>query len=957
MPDIQYIGENLLPRQIGHFAIVLSFVASLLAAIAYFISTQKSNKDTENDADGNQNTEGVNSWRSIGRWSFGVHGISVLTIISMIFYVMINKRFEYFYAHSHVDNDLAFRYVFAAFWEGQEGSFLLWMFWHVGLGGLLILKAKTWESPVLSVLSMIQLFLSSMILGLHFGFGDYIIKWGSNPILLLREANDAPIFAQADYLSKIAGSAKGLNVLLQNYWMTIHPPTLFLGFASTSIPFCFAIAGLWTKKYTEWLRPAMPYALFSAAILGLGILMGGAWAYEALSFNGYWAWDPVENMSLVPWIVLVAGIHTHLITKATGHSLRATFAFYILTFLLTVYSTFLTRSGVLGETSVHAFSEIGLEWQLVLFQVFFIGLGGYFFIKNYKKIPSPETEEAITSKEFWMFIGSLILILSVVLITFTTSIPLYNKVFTFLGLLKTPLSPPVDVAAHYNKTQLWIGVFMGLLSGGAQFLRFKEHNFNKYKTLYFKHLGIAVLLSALFTGVSLRWIDATAWQYILLLFTGFFTAVSNLDYIISFMRKNIAASGSAFSHLGFGILIIGIMASGLNKRWISHNRFAMEGVINFTDEQLGKNILLMKGKPMFMNGYEVTYESDTAYGLQRDFVLNYKQKSKDLKTTIDSFSVRPHILYDKKTGKIATTNPQTEHFGTYDVFSYIASLPPEEQDPEEAQKTEEKLAYKPYSLNLNTPFSPKNDSSYTPQYSITVEGLDMKPKHPKYVAEEKDVAVGVKLVFSKGKDTVLRANPLVLLRDQNIYQLPSTINELGIRVKADVSLFERLFMPEKGMIYKDYVFKQGETLNVGKNKITLMAVNPNPQLKNFTLEQGDLAFTAELDINTEGVLNYRAAPAYVIRGAQPIPIRDDVQELGLHFVISKVEPQTGSIHIKIAEDNLKDLKVPIAIAEGAPRTDFIVLEATINPGINLVWLGCLLMLAGLSIAMVFRIRK
>jgi cytochrome c-type biogenesis protein CcmF len=950
MPDIQYIGENLLPRQMGHFAIVLSFVAALLAAIAYFISTQNSIKNPEN-------TEGVNSWQRIGRWSFGVHGVSVITVIGMMFYVMINKRFEYFYAHSHVDNELAFRYVFAAFWEGQEGSFLLWMFWHVGLGGFLILRAKEWESPVVSVLAMIQVFLSSMILGLHFGVGEHIIKWGSNPILLLREANDAPIFAQADYLDKIKDTAKGLTPLLQNYWMTIHPPTLFLGFASTSIPFCFAIAGLWTKKYTEWLRPAMPYALFSGAILGTGILMGGAWAYEALSFNGYWAWDPVENMSLVPWIVLVAGIHTHLITKATGHSLRATFVFYILSFMFTLYSTFLTRSGVLGESSVHAFTEMGLEFQLILFQVFFLSMSAYLFIKNYKKIPNPTTEEAISSKEFWMFIGSLILILCVVLISFTTSIPVYNKIIDFFGIKTAHLSAPVDVPAHYNKTQLWIGVFMGLLSGGAQFLRFKEHNFDTYKTLYFKHIGIATLVSFALTVLALQWIEAKAWQYILLLFTGFFTAVSNLDYIVSIMRKNIAASGSAFSHLGFGVLIVGILASGINKRWISHNRFAMEGMVNFSEEQFGKNILLMKGKPMYMNGYEVTYASDTSHGLQRDFTLNYKQKSKDLKTTIDSFSVHPYILYNKKTGKIASTNPQTEHFGTYDIFSYIASLPPEEQDPDEALKSEEKLVYKSYSLNINESFSPKNDSFFTPKYSVKIEGLDMNPKHPKYVAEEKDVAVGVKLVFTKGKDSIFRATPLVLLRDQNIYQLPSTVNDLGIRAKVDVSLFERLFMPEKGMEYKDYVFKQSETLNVGKNKITLMSVNPNPQLKNFKLEQGDLAFTAELDINTEGVLNYKASPAYVIRGAQPIPIRDDVSELGLHFVISKVEPQTGSIHIKIAENNNKDLKVPISIAEGAPRSDFIVLEATVNPGINLVWLGCILMLTGLAMAMVFRIRK
>ena len=951
MPDIQYIGENLIPRQIGHFAIVLSFVAALLAAIAYSISTQISIKNP-------QNTEGSNSWRSIGRWSFGVHGVAVMTVIGMMFYVMVAKRYEYFYAHSHVNDDLAQRYVFAAFWEGQEGSFLLWMFWHVGLGGWLILRGKEWETPVLSVLAMIQVFLGSMLLGLHFGMGEHVIKWGSNPILLLRETNDAPIFMQADYVEKIRGSAKGLNALLQNYWMTIHPPTLFLGFASTSIPFCFAIAGLWTKKYTEWLRPAFPYALFSGAILGTGILMGGAWAYEALSFNGYWAWDPVENMSLVPWLVLVAGIHTHLVAKATGHSVRATFVFYILTFLFTLYSTYLTRSGILGDTSVHAFTSMDLGTQLVLLQSYFLGLGAYFLIKNYKKIPNPIKEESITSKEFWMFIGSLVLILSVVLITFTTSIPVYNKIFELIGLpLENRLTAPVDVVGHYNKTLLWVGVFMGLLSGGAQFLRFREANFDKYKTTYFKHVGITILLSVILSALILRGVNAKVWQYDLLMFSGVFTMFSNLDYLITVMRRNLLGAGSAFSHLGFGVLVVGIIISGVNKRWISSNRFAMEGMINFTEEQYNKNILLIKGKPMFMNGYEVVYESDSAHGQQRDYTLTYKQKSKDLKTTIDSFTVHPYLLYDRKTGKIASTNPQTAHFGTYDIFSYIASLPKEEQDPELARQVEDSLNYKPFVLGVNESFSPKNDSAFTPQYSVRIEGLDMNPKHPKYVAEEKDVAVGVKMVFTRGKDTVYKAQPLVLLRDQNVYQLPSNINELGIRVKADVTLFEKLFMPKNALQYKDYAFKQGETLQIGKNKVTLMAVNPNPTIKNFKVEKGDLSFSAELDINTEGALNYKASPAYIIRGSQPIPLREDIQELGLHFVISKVEPQTGLIYIQIAQQNPQDLKVPILIAEGSDRNDFIVLEATVNPGINLVWLGCILMLSGLSIAMVFRIRK
>ena len=114
--------------------------------------------------------------------------------------------------------------------------------------------------------------------------------------------------------------ATGLNQLLQNYWMVIHPPILFLGFASTIVPFAYAVAGLWKKDYSSWTKQVMPWALFSAAILGLGIMMGARWAYESLNFGGYWAWDPVENASMVPWLVLVAGIHTMLIYNSTGHS-------------------------------------------------------------------------------------------------------------------------------------------------------------------------------------------------------------------------------------------------------------------------------------------------------------------------------------------------------------------------------------------------------------------------------------------------------------------------------------------------------------------------------------------------------------------------------------------------------------------------------------------------------------
>ncbi len=973
MNEIQYVGENLLPRQIGHIGVVLSFVAALVATISYFLATQKQNKGAIIARD--EATEGEASWQRLGRLCFGVHGVAVLTIIGSIFYVMITKRFEYFYAHSHVDTDLPFKYVFAAFWEGQEGSFLLWMFWHVGLGAFIILrgmiqKAKSqgqeamgasfWENPVIATLACVQVFLSSMILGLHFGWGEHIIKWGSNPILLLRETMNAPIFQQADYVEKMAKTAKGLNPLLQNYWMTIHPPTLFLGFASTTIPFCFAIGGLWTKKYNEWLKPAMPFVLFSATILGTGVLMGGAWAYEALSFNGYWAWDPVENMSLVPWLVMVAGLHTHLIARATGHSLRATFMFYILSFLMILYSTFLTRSGILGDTSAHAFTEMGLEWQLVLFQMFFLVGGLFLFFKNYKNIPSPEKEEAVSSREFWLFIGSLVLILSVVLISFTTSLPVFNKILLFFNPSAKKLSAPVDVIGHYNKTQLWIGVFIGLLTAFAQFLRYKEFNFENYRSTVLKHLGVSAGLSLGLSLLLLGWIEASnVWQYILLLFAGTFTVVANLDYFIFFLRKNVKAAGSAFSHVGFGILILGIMASGINKNWISKNRFAMEGLINFSQEQFGKNILLIKGSALpTETGWEMLYESDTTYANRRDFTLKIRKKSADLKSVVDSFVVHPYILFDKRTGKIASTNPDTRHFLTYDVFSHIAALPPSEQDPEISREMEDSLKYRPFDIPLGTPTMIKPDLAKTPQYSVVIEGINSSPSHPKYKKEEKDIAVGIKLKILRGTDSVFAAEPIVLLRDDNVYQLPVTVNQLGLRIRAESEVFDRLFMPQKDLVYNNYVFTQGQTMKIGNAEVTFDGVNASPKVENFQLEPKDLAFSANLKVvkhDATGDSHYSASPVYVIRGTTPIPVKDDVPELGLHFAIAKVNPETKQITISAAQG--APTKIPISIAEDAPRTDYIVLEATVNPGINLVWLGSIMMLFGLGMAMFYRIRK
>src|SRR5690606_30498945 len=335
---------------LGHFFVITSFVTALASAFSYFKAT--SAKSLEQDK----------FWRQNGKVSFFAHAISVLGICVALFVIIANHYFEYHYAYNYSDSKLPNHYLVSTFWNGQEGSFLLWMFWHAVLGIVLILTNRFWEAPVMTVFAIVQAFLASMILGVVLPGIDF--KIGSSPFILLRDAiPDAPVFqTQPDY---VPPDGRGLNPLLQNYWMVIHPPTLFLGFAATLIPFSFCIAGLWLKKYRDWVRPALPWSLFAAATLGLGILMGGYWAYETLNFGGYWNWDHVESAVYVPWLVLVAGMHMMITYKTSETALKASIILVVVTFFLILYSTFLTRSGILDDASLHSFTDLGLSGQLL----------------------------------------------------------------------------------------------------------------------------------------------------------------------------------------------------------------------------------------------------------------------------------------------------------------------------------------------------------------------------------------------------------------------------------------------------------------------------------------------------------------------------------------------------------------------------------------------------------------
>jgi len=925
---MQYIDEMLWPGQLGHLCVVLSFVAALTATVAYYIATQRRTfDDTDN-------------WRNIGRFSFILHGFSTIGIIGSLFFILVKKRYEYEYAWANISDDLPVQYVFSAFWKEQQGSFLLWSFWHIVLSLFIILRSGKWERPVMAVISLAETVIASMILGLY--FGSY--RLGASPFDLLRNVMDAPIFAQADYLSKVTGN--GLNPLLQNYWMTIHPPTLFLGFASTVVPFAFAIAGLWLREHKEWLRPALQWSLFSGTILGTGILMGGAWAYEALSFAGYWAWDPVENTSLVPWITLVAGIHTNLIARSTGYSTRSTYAYYLLTFILILYSTYLTRSGILGDTSAHAFTEMGLGFQLILFIGLFTALGFGLWFSRYRGIPENKPEEAANTREFWMFIGSLVLFFSAILITGATSLPVWNKIVQSFkpDYIGAALKDPME---HHNRYQLWIAVFIGLLSGTAQWLRYHERNWSIHRKKVLTHIGIAVLIAAGLSVYNATWVNMQAWQVFIMMFAGMYTVASNGDYLITVLKGNLKLAGSALSHLGFGLLVLGILSTGLNKEWISSNAFAMEGLIEGMEgEALNQNVLLMKDGPMPIKGnYEANYLKDTIVRQTRTFSVQFKKRDDSGNYTGETFTLTPNVMYDRDFSKVVASNPSTQHYLTHDIFTHVSSLPKAELDPEFAKQQEDSLQYVSYSGAVG-------DTVFTKKHYLIIHNITKQPKHHEYKPEKGDLAVGLDMtVHSLDDPKAYDAAPMLYLRPgKGGFTLSAVVSNLQMKIRLTQETMEKIFKTDADLKFTTFGVKDGASFAFNGFQVRFVGAEREVSHPNYTSEPNDIAVGARLEVTAPNGEKSVVNPLYFIRGNIPYSLKSELPGYGLHLRFENIDPATGIMTIGAAQTSEAARKIPFEIVEDTARSDYIVLEAIVFPGIKWVWMGCMLMLLGLAIS-------
>lgn len=751
--DIQFAGEHLLPGKLGQFFIILTFGTALLSAISYYFSTVK---DTNDD-----------SWKRLARISTWVNTVGVLGIGICLYYIIYNHYFEYHYAWAHSSRSLPVYYIISSFWEGQEGSFWLWMFWQSLLANILIWRARSWESSVMTIMMVSQVFISSMLLGVEI-LGTRV---GSSPFILLRDAVQGPIFSRADYLSLIP-DGNGLNPLLQNYWMVIHPPTLFLGFASMIVPFAYAIAGLWERRYSEWIKISLPWALFAVMILGAGIIMGSFWAYEALNFGGFWAWDPVENASIIPWLTLIAAVHVMLAYKSTGHSYFTATFLVLISFVLVLYASFLTRSGILGETSVHSFTDLGMFGHLLAFILVFFALAVGFLVARWKELPITKKDEETYSREFWLFIGALVLTVACVQVISTTSIPVFNAVFG------TKIAPPADVIQHYHQWQVPFAIVISLISGLSQYLRYKNTDPKKFMSRIGINLAIAAVITAAFVYIANIHNNV---MYVVLTFAAIFSICCNVHVLIDAIKGKWKLAGSSIAHIGFGLLLVGALVAAATSSVVSINSSGVGFGEEFDKNNNSReNIILYENEPVRMAEYTVTYKGDSTEGVNTYYRVNYKVIDEKTQEVKEEFDLYPHAQQNAKMQTIVAS-PDTRHYLLHDIYTHVSSVPLKEEVAEHEDHeghTEEEGFEQPVTYEV----SPGDTIRYR-EGVIVVKGVNRNATIEKIPMKEGDVAIALQLEVRTHAGKTYTAEPVFLVKGGNKFDFGKTLVDAGLRFR------------------------------------------------------------------------------------------------------------------------------------------------------------------------------
>jgi len=380
--------------------------------------------------------------RSAENAAYAATGLIALAFFSLL-YLLVSNDFSISHVASSSNRDLSLLFKISAIWGAHDGSMLLWVFVTSIFCGVAIYQNRARFRDMMPYVIAVLMFDLSFFLSLNLFL--------SNPFTQLMQ-----VLSDGSMQRYLPADGRGLNPILHHWAMVIHPPILYLGFIGFVVPFAFAIAALSSEQLGDtWIRTTRRWTLLTWLFLGVGLILGGKWAYVVLGWGGYWGWDPVENSSLMPWLTGTAFLHSVIVQERKGMLKVWNIILIAITYLLGIFGTFLTRSGIVN--SVHAFADSNLGKFFICYMIAIVGMSLYLIIDRRSYLKSEHRLDSLLSRESAFLFNNLILVVSCFAVFWGTMFPVFSQA---IRGTKISVGPP-----FFNNVNIPIGLLLLFLTG------------------------------------------------------------------------------------------------------------------------------------------------------------------------------------------------------------------------------------------------------------------------------------------------------------------------------------------------------------------------------------------------------------------------------------------------------------------------------------------------------------
>jgi cytochrome c-type biogenesis protein CcmF len=492
---------------------------------------------------------------SAERAAYASTGCITLSLFTLLYLLLTND-----FSVSHVANsssrDLPVFYKIAAIWGAHDGSMLLWVFFTSLLCAIVIYQNRSRLRDMMPYVLAVLMFDLSFFLCLNLFI--------SNPFTQLVQ-----VFANGAVQTLKDG--KGLNPLLQYWAMVIHPPILYIGFIGFVVPFAFAIAALATKQLgNTWIRTIRRWTLLTWLLLGIGLILGGKWAYVVLGWGGYWAWDPVENSSLMPWLMGTAFLHSIVIQEKRGMLKTWNIILVTLTYLLGIFGTFITRSGIVS--SVHAFTNSNLGTFFLLYIGIVLCASLYIIVDRRSFLQSERKLDSYLSRESAFLFNNVVLVAACFAVFWGTMFPVFSE---WVRGIKIVMGP-----AFFNKVNIPIGLILLLLTGVGPLFAWRKTSLDSLKRAFYLPGIVAVIACAALVILGMRDFYTTVClvlcSFVLAAILEEFYKGASIrrrtggdGFLMSFVRltlKNKRRYGGYIVHFSIVLIFVGLAGNTFNQQ-------------------------------------------------------------------------------------------------------------------------------------------------------------------------------------------------------------------------------------------------------------------------------------------------------------------------------------------------------------------------------------------------------